>query len=113
MSHILLDEGMIAELRELMGDEFGTLVKTFAHDSEQRLRLIQQSLQAQDGDALRKAAHSFKGSCSNLGASALAEQLRRLEERAVAADWQACSSLVAGIVDGYKEVHTALAALVP
>ncbi|MOA58867.1 Hpt domain protein [compost metagenome] len=43
---------------------------------------MQQAQQAADAQALRLAAHSFKGSCSNMGAAQLAGLCKLLEEAA-------------------------------
>nr|WP_255263567.1 Hpt domain-containing protein [Pseudomonas aegrilactucae] len=61
-----------------MGDLYVKLLDTFLEDCEVRIAQLQQ---AKDADGLGYAAHSFKGSCSNMGAMGLAELCRQLEER--------------------------------
>jgi HPt (histidine-containing phosphotransfer) domain-containing protein len=63
-----------------MEDEFPVLLDTFMADSAERLRQIQQAHVQADGQALRLAAHSFKGSCSNMGAPLLAGLCKQLED---------------------------------
>ncbi len=75
-----LDREIVGELQALMGGDFGMLVNTFLTDSEQRIAAIEAALQQQDPEALRRAAHSFKGSAANLGAAGLSELCRQLEE---------------------------------
>ncbi len=63
-----------------MEDEYPVLLDTFMADSEERLRLLRQAQLAGDAQNLRLAAHSFKGSCSNMGALMLAGLCKQLEE---------------------------------
>lgn len=65
MSAIHLDSAVLAALQDVMGDEYPLLLDTYLADSEERLRL---------------AAHSFKGSCSNMGAPMLTALCKQLEE---------------------------------
>lgn len=82
MSDLHLDNNVLAALQDVMEDEYPVLLDTFLADSDERLRNLQQALQATDAQALRLAAHSFKGSCSNMGAPLLAGLCKQLEEAA-------------------------------
>jgi len=77
-----LDNAVLAALQDVMEDEYPVLLDTFLNDSEERLRLLRQALQETDAQGLRLAAHSFKGSCSNMGARMLAGLCKQLEEAA-------------------------------
>ncbi|WP_372873835.1 Hpt domain-containing protein [Pseudomonas sp.] len=80
MSDIHLDSAVLAALQDVMEDEYPVLLDTYLADSEERLRLLHQTLREADARGLRLAAHSFKGSCSNMGAPILAGLCRQLEE---------------------------------
>ncbi len=82
MSDIHLDHSVLSALRDVMEDEFPVLLDTFLADSAERLRQIRQAHAAADSQALRLAAHSFKGSCSNMGALELAGLCKQLEDMA-------------------------------
>lgn len=75
-----LDAIAVEELKGVMGGDFDVLVRTFFIDSVQRIEGIRAALEARDPEALRRAAHSFKGSSGNMGAPHLAELCRALEE---------------------------------
>ncbi len=75
-----LDSAVLAALQDVMEDDYPALLDTFLADSEERLRLLRQAAEDMDGQALRLAAHSFKGSCSNMGAPLLAGLCKQLEE---------------------------------
>ena len=80
MSDIHLDSNVLAALQDVMEDEYPVLLDTFLLDSEERLLGLRQAQQAADAQGLRLAAHSFKGSCSNMGAVLLASLCKELED---------------------------------
>ncbi|WP_220813400.1 Hpt domain-containing protein [Pseudomonas paralcaligenes] len=82
MSDSHLDQSVLASLLDVMGEEYPVLLDTFLADSEERQRHIHEALAGEDAQALRLAAHSFKGSCSNMGAPLLAGLCKQLEEAA-------------------------------
>ena len=77
-----LDSSVLGTLQEVMEAEYPVLLDTFLVDSEERLRLLQAACRSGHAENLRQAAHSFKGSCSNMGAALLAELCREMEETA-------------------------------
>lgn len=74
-----IDNEQLAELKDVLEDEFGILISTYLADAKLRLQLIEQGLQNQDYEAVRLAAHSLKGASANLGALLLAELCEKLE----------------------------------
>ncbi|MHC8335092.1 Hpt domain-containing protein [Pseudomonas sp. LB3P25] len=78
MADTHLDRDVLSALQEVMEDEYPTLLDTFLADSEERLHLLRQ---VDDADQLGAAAHSFKGSSSNMGATRLSELCHELEQR--------------------------------
>ena len=74
-----IDNEQLAELKDVLEDEFGILISTYLADAKLRLQLIEQGLQNQDYDAVRLAAHSLKGASANLGALILAQLCEKLE----------------------------------
>ena len=80
MSDIHLDDAVLAAPQDVMEDEYPILLDTFVADSEERLRLLHEAAAESDAQGLRLAAHSFKGSCSNMGAVLLASLCKELED---------------------------------
>ncbi len=89
-----LDEPALRALQEVMEDDYLLLLDTFLLDSAERLGLLRQGLAQGDAQALRLAAHSFKGSCSNMGAPQLAALCRSLEEQARRGQLEGVDSLL-------------------
>ena len=79
MSQDPVDMSVLNELRSIMGDEFQMLLDVFISDSEQRIEMIAEAIANNDAEALRGAAHSFKGSSLNISAIHLTDLCRELE----------------------------------
>lgn len=79
MADTHVDRDVLNALQEVMEDEYPALLDTFIADSEERLCILRN---AEDAAQLMNAAHSFKGSSSNMGAIRLTELCNELEQRA-------------------------------
>ena len=76
----LIDNKLIDELRDLMGEDFiGELVDTYCEETPQLLVQLRLALAAGDAITFRRASHSIKSSSASLGATGLAELARELE----------------------------------
>lgn len=91
-----LDRDVLSALQEVMEDEYPTLLDTFLADSKERLSLLRS---ADDAETLGATAHSFKGSCSNMGAIRLAALCHELEQLSKQANLEGLEQLV-GEIDG-------------
>nr|WP_194718610.1 Hpt domain-containing protein [Pseudomonas typographi] len=85
-----------------MEGEYLLLLDTFLEDSAARLAHLRQAREAQD---LGQAAHSFKGSSSNMGAWQLAQLCQELEERAFHGPLQGIEDLVNRIDSEFATVR--------
>lgn len=104
-----LDDDALRELQVVMGDDFGNLLQTFVTDSTARIAAAQKAAAAADGEALRRAAHSFKGSSGNMGAPKLSELCRRIEELAHGGMVDSCIPLLAELSEEFEVVQRELA----
>lgn len=77
-----VDTETLTMLRDVMEDDFGALITTFLDDAQERIPQMAQLLESADADGLRHAAHSLKGSSSNLGALPLSQLCFEVEHRA-------------------------------
>ncbi len=84
LEHVL-DPAVLESLRELGagdGSDFiGELIELYINDTTARIVELRAALQAQDPRALQLAAHSLKGSSSNLGIWQMAALCAALEEQ--------------------------------
>lgn len=103
-----LDMQLISDLKELMEDEFPSLVEIYLHDSVDRMQQIEAAVTAADGDKVRHAAHSLKGSSSNIGAVELVTLCQKLEEMGKANQLDAATAQVTLIQSELAHVHQAL-----
>ncbi len=97
MSDVHVDSHVLATLRDVMEDEYALLLETFLTDSDERLRLLRETEAQADALAMRMAAHSFKGSCSNMGAVLLAGLCKQLEDLARREQLDGVAALLAHI----------------
>lgn len=78
-----LDYDSLNTLKEVMEGDFDFLIETFIQDSADKLENLKTLDSQVEPDSIRRAAHSFKGSCSNLGAIRLASLCASLEHKAL------------------------------
>jgi HPt (histidine-containing phosphotransfer) domain-containing protein len=97
-----IDHKVLRDLREVMEDGYLQLLETFLEDSERRL---QQLRKARDAKELGLAAHSFKGSSSNMGAVGLADLCQQLETRVRQVPLYGIEDLINRIEQEYLEVR--------
>ncbi len=99
-----IDLSALAELKEVMEEEFDTLLETFLDDSAERVVQIREAAKEGDSEALSRAAHSFKGSCTNIGVPVLAELCKDAEQKGRKGELEGIDDLVASIDQAFYEV---------
>lgn len=99
-----LDEEALAELQDVMEDEFDVLIQTYIIDSRDRIANLNAALAAGDADAFAKTAHSLKGSCINIGAPRLGELCQKAEQAGKASDLSSAAGLVKSIEGEFATV---------
>ncbi|WP_159017093.1 hybrid sensor histidine kinase/response regulator [Cognatiluteimonas profundi] len=75
----VIDEGVISELRDVLGGEIDRLIRLFLEDTPMLLARLEAAALAPDYGELCEAAHSLKSSSANLGAMALSAAAKRVE----------------------------------
>ena len=106
-----LDLGALKELQAVMGDEFSLLIDTFTRDSILRIEAIREAVSASDAEAIRRAAHSFKGSAGNMAAPLLTDLCGSLEELGHSGETAGSEQLQQNIIEEYAFVKSALESL--
>ncbi len=109
---VSLDAAALQNLRDLGGVEFLTeVVDVFLADAPALLTSLRSSLERQDTEELRRAAHTLKSNGATLGATAFAELCRTVERQARAGSLDGVSQLVDRIEHEYRTLQEALASL--
>jgi PAS domain S-box-containing protein len=107
-----LEPAALQGLRDLGGGEFlAEVVDAFSTDAPILLASLHSSLQNDNAEELRRAAHTLKSNGSTLGATAFAELCRTVEQRAKERRLDGVSQLVDRIEHEYRALQPALAAL--
>lgn len=103
-----LDYDTLNTLKQVMEDDFNLLLETFRQDSIDRLKKLHEVIQGGDADLIRRSAHSFKGSSSNIGALQLSALCAALEKKALSGDLQGLAEDVHAIEQEFIQVQSLL-----
>jgi HPt (histidine-containing phosphotransfer) domain-containing protein len=113
---IIIDPVAIENLRALNPDDGDAFLKDivgiFLEDTPQRIDELKKSLAAKDQPTFTRAAHSIKGSSSNLGAQKLRLVSEQLEHKSKQDGLANLESLVAQLEAEYGVVKDTLEKLV-
>jgi HPt (histidine-containing phosphotransfer) domain-containing protein len=103
---VKMDE--LEQLKEIMEDEFEMLTSLFISDSAKLLNDITQAYKARDNEALRIAAHTLKGSSSNMCVASISDISKEIEDKAKANDMQGVDGLIEKLDTIHPQVCTIL-----
>jgi HPt (histidine-containing phosphotransfer) domain-containing protein len=113
----VIDPQAIEGLRALDADNSGTflveIIGIFLEDTPQRIAELEQSLAASDTTTFARAAHSIKGSSSNLGAVALRNVAENLEQQTRKHGLVGVAGLLATVKVEFARARTELVKLLP
>lgn len=113
----ILNTDVIARLRELQAATDPSLMSqifaSFIIDGIERVRILKNSIEEHDAEALRRTAHALKGASSTIGAQRMADIAHRLEAMATAPITKTpeLAKLAAQIESEFEQVKTELARL--
>jgi HPt (histidine-containing phosphotransfer) domain-containing protein len=82
----LLDQEVLDELLDIMGEDMPMLITSFIEDSRTKLGLLAAMAPDSQQQEIFKMAHSIKGSARNVGLFAFSEVCERIENLARAGD---------------------------
>jgi HPt (histidine-containing phosphotransfer) domain-containing protein len=108
------DDGLsrLRELEEELGADVAIeLIDLFLEDAPGQVESMRAALAGADADTLKRAAHSLKGSCSNLGLEALAGHAAVLEQHVGAQGCDNVSPLLDAIAAEHGNLQAGLEAL--
>lgn len=108
MSNSSIDLTTLQELKEIMEDEFNELVTVYISDGKKQIESLQQAIESESAEDVRRIAHTLKGSSSNLGITGLAEQCKTLEHNAADAQLQNAVELLEKINIEYEVIKNTL-----
>lgn len=106
-----LDTEILVMLKDVMEDEFPVLIETYLADGAVRISALRDALAAQDADTVRKTAHSFKGSSSNIGAAQLAQLCMVIEDSAHKGQLAGLDSMLDEVEQEFVAVRQSLSEL--
>ena len=111
-SGIGLEAAALRNLRELGGDEFlAEVIEAFLADAPALIMSARSSLEREDTEELRRAAHTLKSNGATLGAEAFAELCRTAEQHAKDGRLDGFPPLLDRIEEEYRTLQEVLASL--
>jgi CheY-like chemotaxis protein/HPt (histidine-containing phosphotransfer) domain-containing protein len=105
---IVLDKQILDDLIDIMGDEFRDLVQIYLEDSPKALAKLAEAAEKDDPKLLVGPAHSLKSTSANLGAIALSDLARDVEQDARLGKSEHATDRVKQMHQVYKQVVAAL-----
>jgi PAS domain S-box-containing protein len=109
---INLDADALQNLRDLGGDDFlREVVDAFLADAPALIASLRSSLEQQNGEELRRAAHTLKSNGATLGAEEFSELCRTVEHQAKAGRLDGLSQLADRIEQDFPPLRDALNSL--
>lgn len=107
-----IDMETLNMLKEVMEDGFVTLLETYIQDSKVRIDDIRSALAAGDGETVRRAAHSLKGSSGNLGANRMAALCLDVENKGREGQLDGLDIDLSTIETEYKKVSSIMQGMI-
>jgi len=108
----VLDQAVIAGLRDLreanQPDPLKELIDLFLRDARARLQKMERAIAEKDSPTLAAAAHTLKGSASNLGARHLASLCVTLEKEGKNGGFEEAANILREVETEFQEVEKTL-----
>ena len=105
----LIDQQVLASLKELMEEEFPALINSYIEDAPKLLADILSSSKEADREVLVRAAHTLKSSSNNLGAIKLAMIAETIEKQSQDNKLSVAATLIPSLQTALDETIDALA----
>ncbi|MEZ5463464.1 ATP-binding protein [Dokdonella sp.] len=102
-----IDQAVVQELLEVMGDGFAGLLQIYLEDTPRLLSRLREASDMTDHDAIAEITHTLKSSSANLGALPLAELARNAEANARAKNSDELGSLPHRVENEFQRVVSA------
>ncbi len=95
-------------LRDLMGDDFASLIDAYLEDTALFVQQMQDACARGDMDAMQIPAHSMKSSSANIGAMGLSTLARELEGQIRSGNPVQVEGRVAALAEEFERVSLEL-----
>src|SRR5688572_10352919 len=108
-AHDVLDPGVVERLRQLTPpgepDVLAETFNLFLNDVPKRIDALRSAVSSGDAVTVQRTAHSLKGSSGNIGARAMYEVCRQLDDRAKTGELARLQPLVDALASEYRRVE--------
>lgn len=104
----ILDERVLRELKEIMEDDYVSLLRTYLRNAPQLVEEVQSAAAKGDVESMVIPIHSLKSSSANVGAMHLSALAREVEQHAREGDLKAAKQALGTVRDAYANAEAAL-----
>ncbi|MGB5468008.1 MAG: ATP-binding protein [Sedimenticolaceae bacterium] len=104
----VLDELVLAELREIMGEDYLRLLQTYLDSAPQLIADAHSAVASKDQKALLLSVHSLKSSSANVGANQLSQLARDTERLARDGDLEEAQHSLAAVDAAFRSAEALL-----
>ena len=105
----VLDPDVIERLRQLTPpgepDVLGAILQLFLDEVPKKIDSVRVAMAAGDASQVQRTAHSLKGSSGNIGALAMYDVCRQLDDRAKSGNLVLLQPLVESLAAEYRKVE--------
>ena len=105
----VLDPDVVESLRQLTPpgepDVLGEVLQLFLDEVPKKIDVLRSAMASGDAANVQRTAHSLKGSSGNIGARAMHDVCRQLDDRAKSAELWRLQPLVDSLTVEYKKVE--------
>lgn len=108
----VIDPAALERLQKWGGPRLlGQMIRLFLENAPERLREVREGFESDELERVERASHGLKSSAANLGATAVTELARRMEEAARDGGKEEARSLLAPLEDAYGRASRRLEAV--
>lgn len=94
---LVLDRQQLRDITLEDEDLMREVLSALIEDTSKQIALLDSAIREQDPERCKRLAHYCKGACANVGANSAAAVLRRLENHALAHEFDQCASSLAAL----------------
>lgn len=105
----VLDHDVVERLRQLTPpgepDVLNEVLSLFLNEVPRKIDALRTAVTAGDRAAMQRTAHSLKGSSGNIGAHAMYDACRQLDDQAKSGDLARLKPLIDAVATAYRNVE--------
>ncbi|MDH5408320.1 MAG: response regulator [Gammaproteobacteria bacterium] len=104
----VLDDKVIKELYDLMGDDVNSVFDAFLQSLSEHMPALEQAVEAEDLEQIATISHTLKGSSANIGANKFSSLSKAIMELARAKNFDGINKLLHDLIEESAKITEAI-----